>query len=669
MFTGIDEVDWASMRHAYGSAEDVPGLLRGLASADPAEREIALDGMYGAVHHQGDVYDSTLACVPYLFALAAREEVRDRGGIVELLVSIGGDGETPEDGDEARAMARVAVRAGAEVFAGLTGDPDPGVRRTAANAVVRFLDEPGRVLGLLRERITVERDDRVLIALTESLGLLARRHRGHATEAVDLLATLGMAPYGPGQRLAALGQLAGCAPDRLPADLVPTVLGLLRQRSEQRARPSCEPDRPDTNTLVGRLRRLRPSDEEGSQLLRTLHTALDGRVADRIALLNGQLTSADPTVRCNAIWMSLGLFLDWRADYSTPVALIGAQLAAEEDQLRYAALSVLDDLHHLAAPAADDLHRLVMSRPDLWVQHRQYSGPALGGPLKALARSGDPRAVPVLAELLDTPGAPSDLGHVVGHLGASAGRLAPALRESLARIPLDAPDTHDRAAASLSALGALGDTESVPLVLRLLTDLPEHRLRSIVVHAALRTLRGFGAAAHEAIPVVRGLMEGDSAVEAADALWALAGDADAVLAVLTTRDGGVVAHRDAPEVLGRMGPAAAPALDGLRRMLDSPHEWQRTAVACALWRIGGEPEAARVLPLLRRTWTETATLRQPIAECVADLGPAGAPLHDLLRAELAAPQRHTAPSGGFGPMAVLSDERLLGICRGVLGVG
>ncbi|OUC96370.1 hypothetical protein CA983_31985, partial [Streptomyces swartbergensis] len=77
MFRGIDEVDWASLRHAYGSAEDVPGLLRGLASADPAEQETALDRMYGAVHHQGGVYDSTLACVPFLLALAVREEVRD----------------------------------------------------------------------------------------------------------------------------------------------------------------------------------------------------------------------------------------------------------------------------------------------------------------------------------------------------------------------------------------------------------------------------------------------------------------------------------------------------------------------------------------------------------------------------------------------------------------
>ncbi|MFD0852175.1 hypothetical protein ACFQ07_08080 [Actinomadura adrarensis] len=76
MFAGIDEIDWASMRHAYGTAEDVPALLRGLASADPAEREIALDGFQGAVHHQGDVYDCTLACIPFLFELIVRRTSR-----------------------------------------------------------------------------------------------------------------------------------------------------------------------------------------------------------------------------------------------------------------------------------------------------------------------------------------------------------------------------------------------------------------------------------------------------------------------------------------------------------------------------------------------------------------------------------------------------------------
>lgn len=266
MFTGIDEVEWASLRHAYGSAEDVPGLLRGLASTDPAERAGALDGMYGAVHHQGIVYDSTLACVPFLFTLVACEEVAERGELVELLVGIG-LGHGPEEGaGGGPGPADAAVRAGAEVFAVLAGDRDSDVRRAAAEALVRFLDQPARVLGLLRQRITVERDDRVLLALAESLGLFVRQHPAHSAEALDVLLTIGTPPYDPGLRLAALGQLAGCALDLLPADLVPTVVELLGERSERRRSGLATPDetaRQDPDTLAGRLRRLRPSDEEG----------------------------------------------------------------------------------------------------------------------------------------------------------------------------------------------------------------------------------------------------------------------------------------------------------------------------------------------------------------------------------------------------------------------
>lgn len=450
MFTGIDEVGWASLRHAYGSAEDVPGLLRGLASTDPAERASALDEMYGSVHHQGIVYDSTLACVPFLLELAACEEVADRGELVELLVSIG-RGHGPEAAGAGGESAEAAVRAGAEAFVALTGDRDSGVRRAAAEALVRFLDQPTRVLGLLRQRITVERDDQVLLAVTESVGLFVRRQPAHAPEALDILLMLGTPPYDPGLRLAALGQLAGCAPDLLPADLVPTVVELLGERSEQRRSGRSAPtegDHADPDTLAGRLRRLRPSDEEGALLLRTLHTALGGRVGDRIALLEGQLTSPDPADRCNGVWMAAGLFREWRADYSVPVALIGEQLgagapplpgAAASDRLRDAAVSVLGDLFHLAAPAADHLHALVISRPDLWVHRWERRPPTLGGRLKSLARSGDPRAVPVLAQVLAQPAAPDDLGRVIVHLGRAAAPLAPALRHRLGRVPSTPP--------------------------------------------------------------------------------------------------------------------------------------------------------------------------------------------------------------------------------------
>ncbi|GAB2729781.1 HEAT repeat domain-containing protein [Streptomyces bullii] len=668
MLTGIDEVDWASLRHAYGSAEDVPGLLRGLASADPFERETALDGMYGAVHHQGDVYDATLACVPFLLALVVREEVRDRAGIVELLVSIGGEAETGGR-DPLAERARAAVRAGGEVFARLTGDADADVRRAAPAALVRFLDEPARVLALLRQRLTVERDDRVLLALTESLGLFARRHPGHAAEALDLLTTHSAPPYAPGLRLAALGQLAGHAPERLPADLVPTVVRLLRDRSQERAGVRDAPQPSGTDTLVGRLRRLRPSDEEGSHLLRTLHSALDGRVADRVALLCGQLRCPDPLDRCNAVWMSAGLLREWRADHFQTVALIGAQLGADEDRLRDAAVSVLGDLFELAAPAANPLHALVSARPDGWTRRWERGAPTLGGALKALARTGDARATPVLAQVLAGPVVPDDLGWVVPHLGRAAAPLAPALRRRLAVITLGSPDTQARAVPLLAALAALGDTESVPVMLRLLHGAPDGpRPWETAVAPTVRALGALGVGAREAIPVLRGLLRTEHAVAAAGALWSVEQDAEAVLPVLlrAVADPGVRCREEAAEVLARLGPPARPALPALRGMAGSADVWERTAAACAVGRVTGDP--GPVLGTLRAAWADHPHTRVRIAACVAALGPSGAPLHDLLRAEIAAPRRHRADTGGYGSHDVHEDERLLRLCReGLVG--
>ena len=695
MFTGIDEVDWAALRHAYGSAEDVPGLLRGLASPDPTEREDALDRMYGTLHHQGNVYDSTLACVPFLLELAGSEAVPERGGIVELLVSIGWDGaegkdtgrqgeirqragEGGRDGSGsvggadgacgARQSGGAAIRARAEAFVWLAGDTDAAVRGAAAGALVRFLDEPARVLGLLRERITVERDDRVLIALTESLGLFVRRHAAHADGALELLVTLSAPPYGPGLRLAALGQLLDCAPGRAPADPVPVAVRLLRERSARRSVRLAENAAPGTDTLVGRLRRLWPSDEEGSQLLRTVHAALDDRVADRTVLLEGQLTSPDPTDRCNALWMAAGLLREWRGDHTGLVTVIADQLGAECGVCG-TAVSVLTDLFELASPAADRLAALVASRPDLWVRGWSPGTPALGGPLRVLARSGDARAVPVLAEVLAGPVVPGDLGQAIGHLGGAAAALAPLVRRRLGEIPVGSPGAPALAVTPLlSAVLALGDREALPEVMRLVRGTASAGFRpdDSYVRAVVRALGVFGPAAREAAPVLRRLCDTEHANAAAGALWEVAGDASVVRPVLLREleGGDHRRRRAAAEVLARMGPAARPAPAALRRGAESGHPWERVAAACALWRIEGD--GTPVLTVLRSAWKEHPHTRGTIAECLVEMGSAATPLRGLLTAELSSRRRHLALPVGYGSHDVPMDERLLRLCREAL---
>ncbi|MFE0425978.1 hypothetical protein ACFW15_26985, partial [Streptomyces sp. NPDC058953] len=65
VFVGIDAVRWAAVEHAFGGAEDIPGLLRALAGDDDESSE-ALDELWGVLLLQGTVYEAGIAAVPFL---------------------------------------------------------------------------------------------------------------------------------------------------------------------------------------------------------------------------------------------------------------------------------------------------------------------------------------------------------------------------------------------------------------------------------------------------------------------------------------------------------------------------------------------------------------------------------------------------------------------------
>lgn len=702
MLTGIEEVDWASLGHAYGPADDVPELLRGLASPDPAEREAALDGMYGAVHHQGDVYDSTLACIPFLLELVADPAVQDRGAIVELLTSIGGielddedddldepAGPGPDDAEFVPAanfaMAAAAVAAGADVFLGLLDGPDPEARLAAPVALASLHPDPALVLTLLRERLTVEPDTEVRLALVAAVGRIALRHASLRAETVDWLAWLARAAQDPGLRLAALAQLARCAPGRIPQDIVRWVTELLE---EIRTAPRPEPEDGGCDsgparmpvTLVGQVRELLEDHVAGrrtpwtEELLRTLHGALDDRVDDRIALILAQLRSPDPGQRSDAIWLCGGLIRLWRGRYEEVVALVGAQLADPDARLRDAATSFLERLFELGAPAADALAAVLTARAAGAPSTAGGLGRLTGrtgrdGALLALARSGDSRAVPLLARALEGPGeVRRELLYAVDGLGPAAAGLAPLLRRRLAAVELD-EDLYDRAGPLLYALAAVRGGQALPEVLRVLRGAPEYR-RECVREAVARTLGAFGPASREAVPELRELLgSGTAAVStaAARALWTVEGDADAVVPVLVRwlRPGSSGADRcAAAQALGAIGPAAAGAARALRPGLTSRDLWERVRCAAALWRVSGETE--RTLPVLLAAWEENRHARVEIVECLAEMGPAASAAQLPILTELTRRRRHNAREGASGSHDVHQDEKLLTLCRAAL---
>ncbi|MGA5496597.1 HEAT repeat domain-containing protein [Streptomyces cinereoruber] len=720
MLTGIEEVDWASLGHAYGPADDVPELLRGLASADPAEREAALDGMYGAVHHQGDVYDSTLACIPFLLELVADPGVRDRGCIVELLTSIGGielDDEEEmtehpcDDGEfipaANYAMAAAAIAAGSDVFLGLVADPDPEVRLAAPCALASLHPEPSLVLTLLRERLTVERDTEVRLALVAAVGQIALRHASLRAETVDWLGWLARAAQDPGLRLAALAQQARCAPGEISDDVVPWVTALLEEiRTTSGSGAGGETLRGAAPTFIGQVRELLEEHAAGrpapwtEELLRTLHAALDDRVDDRIALILAQLRSPDRWQRSDAIWLCGGLIRVWRGRYEEVVRLVGDQLHDPEPRLREAAASFLERLFELGAPAADALAaRLARSspgpadgsdvglddgpgdRPGIGLDGGPVGGP-VGGPggpgavgrsgrdgaLIALARAGDVRAVPLLARALEEDEVRRELLYATDGLGPAAAGLAPLLRRRLARVGLD-ERLYDRAAPLLHALAAVRGAQALPEVLRILRGAPANR-RDRVREAALRTLAAFGPAAREAVPDLRALLaDGSAAVStaAAGALWAVEEDPAEVLPVLERWLRPDLPGADrcaAARVLGGIGPSAVAAAPALRPALGSRDLWVRVRAAAALWRVTGETEEA--LPVLLAAWEEDRHARVDIAECLAEMGPAASEAQLVLLTELTRRRRHNAREGASGTYDIHLDEKLLTLCRAAL---
>ncbi len=88
MLEGLDSIDWARLGHAYGTADDVPGQLRALASDDADLRGKALYDLYGNIFHQGTRYEATAYAVPFLLELLGNPAAPNRADILGLLTSI-----------------------------------------------------------------------------------------------------------------------------------------------------------------------------------------------------------------------------------------------------------------------------------------------------------------------------------------------------------------------------------------------------------------------------------------------------------------------------------------------------------------------------------------------------------------------------------------------------
>lgn len=88
VLSGLDSVNWESLKHAYGDAYDVPDLLRSLLSEDAQERHAAYNSLYGTIYHQGTRYSATAHAVPFLLRMLDNSLTLERDSLITLLIHL-----------------------------------------------------------------------------------------------------------------------------------------------------------------------------------------------------------------------------------------------------------------------------------------------------------------------------------------------------------------------------------------------------------------------------------------------------------------------------------------------------------------------------------------------------------------------------------------------------
>ena len=692
MFTGMDDADWSAMRHAYSTAEDVPGWIRGLVDPDPAAREIALDAMYGCVHPQGELYDSTIAAVPFLVEALVTPGLPGRGAIAELLASIGGAART------ARVGAEIAA-AGPVLFA-LVADPDPAVRAAMPMLLTLYRADLSRVAAVLIGRLPVETDGEVRRALLSGLGRVAVLAGGPTAADItarllDLAVTpqaispgppLGISPGPPSEITPGTPlEISTGAPSEItpgtPSGISPGAPLEISPGAPLEITPGTplgiSPGTPTASTAVAALVAVGAIDpgllpvaidpellerayaEEPAGLARGLHSdrraphaarlineltgALDDRVADRREILGALLRSRHTDVLTDALDSTGELIERWRGDYRELVLQVAGLLSHADARIAGQAGRHLAGWGPLAAPAAG----LLAARIDPDSGLRAFGH--LNSAVRALAHLGDERALPALLAAVGRPDRPADIGYQLARFPQHADRIVAAIEPILPAVPPGgrAPEGYSGLLVALRSCGAAA-APAVPKILANPLD-----------SFAATALGRIGPAAGLAIPALRAAADGESpwlAVAAAGALWRIEASPVA-LRVLTARLEGP-ASADAMAEIGRMGPAAAAAAPYVATFLDTPDpSWRRPLqAAIAWWRLTGE--AGPALPVLTAAWTGRPDARLTIAECLAEMGPAAAALATDLSAEEAEVRRSPAQVG--------VDEKLRAAIRAAL---
>ncbi len=248
MLENLDKIDWSNLGHAYGPAEDVPGLLRDLASPVEEERADAMGELYGNIWHQGTVYQATAYAVPFLLELLESPKVDGKDDILVLLAHLA-RGTSYHDvhqhlshhKEEAKGQGwqdkvqkelgwvgdvKAAVKAGENLYLGLLNDTDARMRDAAAY-VIASLDRPlAKLAEAVWKRLEREKEECVQVSLVMAFGNLAE----HAEANTGSLLAMLLSSPSKSVKLAAAMSLIELSPAEQSQESIAIVVEAVRSQ-------------------------------------------------------------------------------------------------------------------------------------------------------------------------------------------------------------------------------------------------------------------------------------------------------------------------------------------------------------------------------------------------------------------------------------------------------
>ncbi|MFG2478577.1 hypothetical protein [Streptomyces fagopyri] len=596
--TELDDVRWLTLTHAYGSAEDVPELIRALYQSDEDAADEAIYELYGNIHHQGTIYRASAPAVPFL-AHAVLHAPGKRDDLLMLLATLADhdpeDIEAPHWPDSpVAAVCAELCRVLPELLPCL-GDAERVVRRAALRvvaAVAELLPAELRA-SVVGEVEALYADDPVPAVRADATVVLSR----FGMEPVPLDSPL------PEVRLIAATVAAEKCGPPYPAELVEII-----------AEDGAEPDPGDddfpwsgTTTPDRHLTRLLTRDPDAGLVVAARWIAA-GDLGARGSLLAREIAEI------------------WRDRQPEVLDLLLAALPHQKDTRALThRLSVIGQWIAYLPEPADDLRNTLY---DYARDGKESAEPAL----LALVRSRDPRALELV---LRRPGAQA-LGAAVSAFPEAADRLIPAIRHELA-----AGAAGNAAIALVAALAPFGATAD-----RARPELIECLRSGRAAIAAARQLGLNGVLTQEIASLLsKAAQSTDSSLRAAAAVagYRLTGEAGPALRTferLLAAQGPTHWHLSSLQPLGS---AAAPLLPLIEPLLTARYEWTRMAAAEAHHWITGSPERA-VCVLVDLVGPTPVGLRA--LKALAAIGQVPEELRPTLR------------SFAFSPLRLLSDVPL-----------